>query len=423
MTKEKVKELAQARRNEAAAQQQLDKAARAQFTAKEQHLRLESTFKNASDTAESLSNSVTEAALAARSAEENFTKVIAEAENQFGNFDESGRAARQGLVDAAVDRLRKAVKAAEKLRSGIDAMNTRHSELDLAEEELLRADDSLIAAENATSKCDGDAGDVQAVMARRTAEITKKSREKDKQRAEQAHAKAVQRAEASRETVAELAQVFSEAGVSFADSFQKAARNQSVRLDQVKAAMTKSKAVFRAVGTARGGTLCMGAKHAREALQKAAVQRRKAQHKAATASAALMKGARMLTAAEAEYNVAAGEEERMQQRRSASDEALATAETTRKEAEDAELAEKRRRDELKAAQPIAKEAVRAARTAEKEAATEQQQLHNAYSKVERQRSQMELAKNSAMQSLQEEAYDATQVEQAYEKIKSRGQDL
>lgn len=420
--KEKRYELTQARRHEATAQSALDKASRSQLSAKEQHMRFESAFKGVAETAESVSNSVTEAASVARAAEEAFCKAIAEAESQFGNFDESGRAARQGTVDAAVDRLRKAVKAAEKLRSGIDTMNTRHAELEVAEEELLRADEALVSAEHETSKHDGDLGDVQAVMAKRSAEIMKKSRDKDKQRAEQGHAKAVQRAEASRETVAELAQAFSEAGVSLTETFQKAAQNKTVKMDQVKAATTKAKGAFRAVGTAWGGGVCAAAKKAREAWVKAAVQRRKALQKAAVASGAEMKALRGLTLMEAEYTTASKEEERYQESRRAAEEALANAEAARKEAEDVELAEKRRRDELKAAQPTAKEGVRAARAAEKEAASEQQQLHNAYSKVERQRSQMELAKNSAMQSLQAEAYDATQVEQAYDKIKAARQE-
>jgi len=63
------------------------------------------------------------------------------------------------------------------------------------------------------------------------------------------------------------------------------------------------------------------------------------------------------------------------------------------------------------------EAVKAARAAEKQATQERQSLHSECSKVEKEHLQLESAKNSAVQHLQDEVYDANQVTQAYDKMK------
>merc|ERR1719161_1498265 len=94
--------------------------------------------------------------------------------------------------------------------------------------------------------------------------------------------------------------------------------------------------------------------------------------------------------------------------------ALALAETEKIRVETLEGELKRRREELRLAVPAAKELLKAAKAAEKDAMNERQALHSKCSKVERQHLEMEEAKNSAMQTLQREKYDPTQVDKVYE---------
>lgn len=405
--KEKRTELTQARRAEASAQQRLEKASRARGGAQDQQLRAQQAVTTASEATESAARSSTEAASSANNAEEALAKVIAEAEAQLAVVGEGGLAVGNGAVDAAPDRWKKALKALEKLRAVIETVSARQDELDAAEEELLKADAGVGETEAALARLD-EAADVEAAVAIKTAELTQKSREKDRQRAEQAQGRAQQRAEASRETAGQAAQALAEAGLSFVESFGKT-QSRPVKVDQVKAAQSAARAAFRQLQSSSTAV-----KKSREAHCKATTLRRKAAQRFLAGVTAESEAAKWLGAAEHEYSEAAAEEEAKRGERGLREADLAAAEGARGAAEMEEAETKRRRDELKAAQPGMKELVRVARAAEKEAALERQALHAACSKVEKAQLQLEEAKNSAVQTLKAEEYDTKQVEQAYE---------
>merc|ERR1712060_309510 len=94
--------------------------------------------------------------------------------------------------------------------------------------------------------------------------------------------------------------------------------------------------------------------------------------------------------------------------------ALVEAEMQQNQAMVALVSSRQKRDELKAEASLAREARRPARIAAKEATTERQAVLAEFMKVEKAQVKMEEAKSSAVDRLKKEAYDANQVEHAYE---------
>jgi len=255
---------------------------------------------------------------------------------------------------------------------------------------------------------------VEEALLKKSAELKAKNSEKERQRAEQMQAKAQQRVEASMEAITQTVQSCTEAGISFTESFEKTKNpGRTVTAPQVKNAQSVAKAAFRLLSSSWPVV-----RKARDGMSKAIAARRKAMQKAFTVAAAEAEADSKFSEAEKEFADATEENERRQSDIAASESALIAAEAARGAAELEEAEMQRKREELKSTQPIAKEHVRLAKIAEKEANQERVALHTKCSKVEKAHSDLETAKNSAIQTLQAEAYDAGQVVKAYEKTKA-----
>jgi chromosome segregation ATPase len=199
-----------------------------------------------------------------------------------------------------------------------------------------------------------------------------------------------------------------ETGIAFAESLQRDPK-QTTHKDQLRAVQTIVKAAFRQMSSTYT-TL----RKVRETSAKAVLARRKAVQKAAVASAGEAEAERLLEGAQLERAKADSEEAFFRDDLATKESALARVEAARINVEAEEFQLKKRRDEVKQAGPAAKEAIRVAKAAEKEARLEKEGLHSQCTKVEKQRQDMEEAKNSAMHNLRAEEYDADQVVKSYE---------
>jgi len=417
-----------ARREEVAAQQRVEKAGKVQANTQDALNRSQDGAQNMSEMAEAAAAAAQESLSAASASDEASIKALADVELQVGLVGVGGRAVGDGVVDASADKVRKAQRACEKVRSAAEAVLARQGELESLEDELAKAEWAEIEAAVAAAKLEqnpaGEADEsaagsapAQAAIARKGAELTLKNREKEKQKIEQSHAKAQQKAEAAREAAVGAVAALAEAGAAYAESYQKAqARQDKVKADQVKAAQQATKATLRQLTS-----VWQALKRSREAWGKALTLKRRAVTKASTAATSEVASSLTQTGAATEYSQAGTAEALRRDRRTAAETDLAAAEAQRTAAEAEDAEGKRRRDELKAALPRAKEEIRLAKVAEKEATQERQSLHAACSKVEKAHVQLEEAKNTALQTLRDEEYDPNQVEQAYEH-KRKGDD-
>ncbi|CAE8591768.1 unnamed protein product, partial [Polarella glacialis] len=236
----------------------------------------------------------------------------------------------------------------------------------------------------------------------RSAEVAQRSRERERKRLEELQAKAAQRSEASRESVLQALQAFIEAGLWFSDSFQKT-QSRPVKMEQVKSAQAAVKAAIKPLTSH-----WQAVRKAREAQGKASNQRRKVTQKLSAAIASKVDAELQATASEKEHLEATEEEAQLRAERGARESELGATEGAKAavELEDADM--KRRRDELKAAQPRAKEDLKIARLAEKEALNERQALHTQCSRREKEQMQLEEAKNTAVSTLKAEEYKTGQ---------------
>ncbi|CAE8691850.1 unnamed protein product, partial [Polarella glacialis] len=282
---------------------------------------------------------------------------------------------------------------------------TRQVEFESTEEELAKADQGHAEAEAAVTELEGEE-EVSAQL--RSAEVAQRSRERERKRLEELQAKAAQRSEASRESVLQALQAFIEAGLWFSDSFQKT-QSRPVKMEQVKSAQAAVKAAIKPLTSH-----WQAVRKAREAQGKASNQRRKVTQKLSAAIASKVDAELQATASEKEHLEATEEEAQLRAERGARESELGATEGAKAavELEDADM--KRRRDELKAAQPRAKEDLKIARLAEKEALNERQALHTQCSRREKEQMQLEEAKNTAVSTLKAEEYKTGQVSEAYD---------
>jgi len=423
--REKRAALSQARREETSAAQRLEKANRALLSAGDFLNRNQDGCQNAKDLADAAAASAVEALVGARNTEVALCAALEEVEGQLNIVGAGGKATSGGVVDASAEKARTAKRAFEKIRGTIESVCAKYAELEAAEEELARADQNLADASVVLARfnCNDDADDsaagsarAQEVIARKGADLTYRNREKERTKAEQAHAKAAQKAETSREAMVSAVSTLTDAGSAFVESFQKASDAEGkIKVDQVKAAQSSAKAALRQFGTASKAV-----EKSRDAWAKAMQIKRKAAQKASLASVAEVETSIGQQGAEHEKAEAAKEEEARRVDRTQAEADLAAAEAA-KSATEAEQAETvRRRDELKASMPAAKEAVRAAKLAEKEAQQAKAALHAKCSKVEKEQLQFEEAKTSAIQTLRSETYDPNQVQAAYNGTKKNG---
>jgi len=415
--------LTEARRDEVASQQRVEKASKLQANAQDALSRSHDGAQNTSEMADSAIAAATEALGTAHTSDDAFCTALEAAEAQVNLVGVGGKAVGDGVVDAAAGEARKAQRACEKVRSTTSAMTERHAELEAAEDELTKAEKAVGEAQVEAAKFEvaGDAEDsaagsasAQAAIARKGAELTLQNREKEQQKADQKYTKAQQKADVVREAVLTAVGALIEVGQSYADSYQKSTA-RPVKADQVKAAQQATKATMRQVSS----TL-QALKRSREAWARAVALKRKAVEKACAAATAEVSKDLSRSDAAAEYANANEEEEIRRVARGAAETELAAAEAAKIAAEAADADARRRKDELRAAVPKAKEEVRLAKAVEKDAAQERQSLHSACSKVEKAQSKMEEVKNNALQTLRAEEYDPNQVENAYEHARKGG---
>jgi hypothetical protein len=409
--KERRKELTEARRCEATAQQQLEKTGKMLSYAQDQLMRAQQTTAWSNEAADSTGKSLSDAATSARKATDDFLKAVGEAEGQLALFDDNGCGKGNSLVDAGKGELKKAHKALEKMRVAVESVEKHQADLQSAEDELLRLDGSVAEAEAAVATLgDSREGGLIAASRRKDADNVRRDREKERQKAEQTQARAQKSAEVAREKALEAAQNMVEVCCKgFTESFTKT-QSRPVRMDQVKTAQGNAKAIFRQVQTAWKPVAT-----AWETWDKVAPKRRKVADKARATSAEEAEAAAAVKDAERDQAEAAAEEQRRLGERKARESELEQAEVCKAAAERKETDARRRRDELRSEKPAALDAVKNSRAAEKEAAQERLALHNNCSKVEKAHLQLEEAKSSAMQSLMAEEYDASQVEKAYQR--------
>eukprot|EP00930_Biecheleria_cincta_P046342 TRINITY_DN31958_c0_g1_i1.p1 TRINITY_DN31958_c0_g1~~TRINITY_DN31958_c0_g1_i1.p1 ORF type:complete len:1592 (+),score=415.02 TRINITY_DN31958_c0_g1_i1:431-4777(+) len=401
--KQKRAELAQARRVESAAQLRLDKSVKQKHMFQEKQAQAQQAYDNSDRAAQLSSNAAVEASQNVDATQQAFMKLLDDAEKQLGIVDDRGRAIGDGAADAAPDRLRKVHKALAKVKKDLDTADGRQQEYEAAEEELIKADSLVAEAECAVRLASPE----DAAMCKET-EMVQRCREREKTRIEGVVSKTQQQADSSREKVLEALQAFTESGNWFAESLQKT-QSRPVKADQVKAAVTATKAVFRPLKSSWDAV-----KKARIAQVKALGQRRLAGAKAAQASLAVAEAKLQSRGADEEHAGAEKEEAQLKQDRTDREAALVTAEAAKTAAEQQEAEVKNRRDELKGALPAAKEAVKAAQKAEKEATAERQALHTTCSKREREQEKLEAAKSTAVKNLKAEEYDSRQVQKAYD---------
>jgi hypothetical protein len=402
--KERNSEAVQERRAEGASQMRMEKAQRANSSAEEKAGKAKQTSMQQDAEAEAAEKAAAESIVAVKSAEDVFMTAYSDAKNQMALVKNDGSATKNGVVEASkVVQLRSLQKAVERLQAQLQSYSNKQVEHDVSEQELLKVEHLLGQAEKEFASISEDGS------SKKTAEFNAKKLRKERERAEGVQVKAKEKVEAARETTANVVQACVEAGVGFVESLQKA-QDRPVKVDQVKAVLSQAKAIFRQFSAAFSAS-----RRAREGHTKIVAAQRKAFQKAATSAAVYAEAARSLEDAQNEQKAAAEEEKQMRESVVKKEKALALAETEKIRVETLEGELKRRREELRAAVPAAKELLKAAKAAEKDAMNERQALHSKCSKVERQHLEMEEAKNSAMQTLQREKYDPTQVDKAYEK--------
>eukprot|EP00747_Dinoflagellata_sp_TGD_P210980 gnl/TRDRNA2_/TRDRNA2_84195_c0_seq1.p1 gnl/TRDRNA2_/TRDRNA2_84195_c0~~gnl/TRDRNA2_/TRDRNA2_84195_c0_seq1.p1 ORF type:complete len:1510 (+),score=417.13 gnl/TRDRNA2_/TRDRNA2_84195_c0_seq1:75-4604(+) len=411
--------LAVVRKKETLATQHLEKAAKARLKAVNEQLRVLGAASQTAAAAGAATAAATEAGAALRAAEEALSQAFLDAEGVFALVDEDGVAAtKNDVVDANPALQKKAWRSLEKVRRELDMVASHQAQLEFAQEDLAKMEEEkadevvkqLLASVEGGSgeQSSGSGGSPVSAKATKAAILAAKNRDRDWQRVEQAHERAQARVDAAREAVSTAVSVLAEAGQAFVDSFQKTSR-RSVKAEEVHAVKKPSKVAFRELSYA-----WQTSRKTQESWWKATVVSRKATRKAAGAAKSLVEADKALSIVDRDYQEAAEVEAARRAEREAAEESVKGTEAACKEAETSEAQLKKRREELKAQLVAAREAIRPARIAEKEAAAERQALARTCSKVERAHSQMELAKNTAVQHLKGEAYDADQVNKAYD---------
>ncbi|CAE7341034.1 CHR24 [Symbiodinium natans] len=373
--KDRRSDLLQARKGETGAQQRLEKAGCNVITLQDRLLNHQHSLTTANEDVETAGLKAGEAAETSKENHQTFVQALSSAEGQLGLVDQRGAATGDCAADAAPDRLKKAQKALDKLKTSIENNSFRQAEYETLEEDVIKVEPG---------------------------------RERERHRLDQLITKALQRAETSRENVLREVQNFVEAGMWFAESLQKT-QKRPVRMDQVKAVQSAVKAAFRQLPKA-----WQAVRSAWEAQTKAGAQRRKVALRRATAVQAKADAEAAVQSALNEQKEAEAEEAQLRGERGAKESDLAAAEAARQAAHQREADVKRRRDELKAQQPAARDAVKAARAEEREADAERKALHARAEKREKEQELLEEAKSTAVRQLKNEEYDANQVVLAYE---------
>jgi len=411
--KDKRRELVQARSLESQAQRRLEKAMRERGNAQDKQLRAEQALQQAGIELAPVMRTETEALEACREAGRVVPKALDDAQAALGVLDGKGKAANaDSVVDAELPKLRATEKAFEKARKAVDQAETRHAELEHADEELSKAEDVAAQAAAATliaEREENKDSNAKLSAAAKAAEILAQKRDKERARAEQMEELAQKKAETSREAATLSLTALIEAATALADSFKKTEKERpKFRVPMIGVAQRDLKSAFKQLVSA-GLVL----RKSQESWTKTASLRRKRKSTEFSNSITKQTCQGTLDDAESEYKEALQEEERCRQERGARETDLMEGEAANSTAELQEANWKRRRDDLKVGLTKAKESVKCTKSQEKEAAAERQALHTNFSKVEQQQLKMETAKSSAIEMLQAEEYKSDQVEEAF----------
>lgn len=380
LLKQKQSQLTQARRQEAATEQRLEKTMRARALASEQVLNAEQAHSQAKDALTSAIQAAGEAREAVRIAEAELPKAVAGVRETFALFSEDGKAVGGNILDGTAGKFKSAQRAFERFCKALEGVHISKAAWQSAEDALMNCSD------------------------------------KDCTKMEALREKTRQRLETTCESTAHASASLLEAGYTFTDCLQ-GARDQAVSATRVKAGQQAVKSSFR-----QASTIWQKAKHSLESLMKAAVSHSRSIQKESSTAGALAEMRTRLESAERDHREAVLSEETCRAARATLTKEVAAADAARHAAEVEEVSQKRRKAECKSTLSAAREALRPARAAEKQAAVERTALLNHYSKSERGHIKEELsaAKSSAqdalsaVMALKGEAYDANQVEEAYQ---------
>jgi len=223
---------------------------------------------------------------------------------------------------------------------------------------------------------------------------------------------------------------FVDAGTALAESFRRPTERLSktgsgwnradgqTKIAKITSARDYAKDVFKKLGQA---WQAMGRDEA--ARSKAAGAARKAGQRASAAARARQEAEDHLRKVQREHGDGVAEEEAARAECDRLEERLKEVEAARNRFQAEALSSHQRRKQLKSEIVELKGALGPARAAEKEAAAALQAESAACSKVERAQKRVEEAKTSAVERLKSEAYDAMQVEQAYQLKRKSKDDL
>eukprot|EP00931_Biecheleriopsis_adriatica_P045058 TRINITY_DN25823_c0_g1_i1.p1 TRINITY_DN25823_c0_g1~~TRINITY_DN25823_c0_g1_i1.p1 ORF type:complete len:1592 (+),score=460.64 TRINITY_DN25823_c0_g1_i1:38-4777(+) len=400
--------LVQARRAESMAAKHLERMLSVRNQQQKKWDVVNATYWEAELAAKAFAKGGDNAGKTARSAEDGLSKAIADAERVLKAVDDNGRAAKGKSCDASPDKLKKVRKALDRVRQVLDRMAICQAELEDVEEECMakeaEADSAAEALEEGSSE--GTRGSSVADYLKLVARARDLENERD---VLQEHlAKEQKRANAARDAVTSAVSALVEAGMAFADSFEKA-QAKSVTQADVKAAQGAAKLTFRTFMP-----MWSSSRKAQETRLKAVIERKRAAEQLESASAPRAEAEAELATAKQWHDEAAAEHEAKLEALKACQAEASSAEAVKKDADSKVAALKQKYEEMKKEHLDAKGALKPMRVAEKAAKVGRQAVIKELQKVEKAKLKVEEAKESALKKLTSEEYDAKQVEQAYE---------
>merc|ERR1719160_14888 len=260
---------AQTRKEATHAKQLFEKANRSRLTGDEQRINASQNVSHLEKNTCLAEKAFEEASTSVRSAEETLSKVINESELHIRGEAENSELVRPEKTMKAL--VRESLKT---LRKKLDTMAIHQAEVENATDHLVSVDKDLAEAERSLAGMGGKD---------KSGEEQVESWSKQRQKAEDALGQVQEQMDEAWEDAEEVVRAFVESGVAFAESFDAApSKDLKVLAYHVKSAQQATKVAFRQVNSA-----LIGVRRAREALTKAAAQRRKAQHKSSAAMSSL----------------------------------------------------------------------------------------------------------------------------------------
>lgn len=324
--------------------------------------------------------------------------------------------------------LASARKSIERTRKAVETMVTNHAATSEASSEFLKAEQTAADLEAdltiAQTHGNNSSGTTKALQG----EL--KTAEKESARLEKVFDKAKEQSVKAQDTAAQVLSELKDIATTFADAIYATGESTTQRI--VKAAQTELKGTARSVWTS-----WQSVKAASDCKSKMSSSHRKMSRAFFKAAASCKEARARSAAADKEYAEAVDSTIACQSQRSTCEAKLEDKKLACTTAEENEVGQKRKRDELKALLGETKQSLKVAKTAEREAASGRTSLYKHYAKAnDGIKKELEAAKSSvkasadeeqkamsAIQALVGEAYDANQVVEAYEaKRKPRGEE-